>query len=78
MCEDGHWEPFTVIEREKSEPLHRCYQRCTVTGCTDIRVELFSESDIEVFGGGIDSFNDPTIVDKGDEDFDKYTTQEQE
>lgn len=61
MCENGEWEPFAVAEKEKGEPLHRCYHRCTVEGCTDIRVELFSESDIETIGGGIQSFNDPSI-----------------
>lgn len=61
MCEKGEWEPFTVVEKEKGEPLHRCYQRCTAEGCTDIRVKLFNERNIETIGGGIDSFKSDVI-----------------
>lgn len=62
MCDNSEWQPFQVVEKESGEPLHRCYQRCTEVGCTDIRVRLFSENTIEILGGGMNQFNDPSIT----------------
>lgn len=50
MCEEGNWEPFQIVEKERGEPAHRCYQRCTSDECTDIRVRLFDENTIEIEG----------------------------
>lgn len=60
MCENGHWEPFQVVEKEGNEPLHRCYLRCTVAKCTDIRVKMFDEDSVTIDMTD-NMFNDPSI-----------------
>lgn len=63
MCDQAGWEAFTVIEKQKTEPAHRCYQRCTQQECEDIRVKLFNEQSIDIVGYDEVVYGDSDIID---------------
>lgn len=68
MCEEGNWEPFAIGEKERGEPVHRCYYKCTAEGCRDIAVSFFTEQTIEVIDKEEKLFSDPSIIDKEEEE----------